>query len=61
MEKVKCSCCGREYMTDFTIYSICPYCIWEEDPTVEDETDFSSANDSSLADYRQNMDVEEED
>lgn len=46
-----CPVCGNETFDD---YSICPHCGWEQDGTVDADM-YSSANKSSINDYKKNL------
>jgi len=46
-----CPVCGNETFDD---YSICPHCGWEQDGTV-DLDQYSSANGSSIHEYRKSL------
>lgn len=57
--KSVCSCCGLEYEIDDLMspnfYSVCPRCYWEEDPTVTEENEYSDVNNSTLSDWKRNI------
>lgn len=55
-----CACCGRVYdlapYNGYVYGSVCPTCDWEQDAS--GETEFSSTNGTTLADYRQRFEVQ---
>lgn len=59
MKKVICECCNKaydvdEYIAAFGYFGICPFCGWENDPTITAETSFSysSANKCSITEHK---------
>lgn len=49
----KCSCCGYLTLPERGHYDVCPVCLWEDDGRSEEWIDsYSTANHSSLKDYR---------
>ena len=46
-----CPVCGNETFDD---YFVCPHCGWENDGT-KDVDEFSSANNSTIKNYRNNL------
>ena len=55
-KEVICQCCKKKYSIhedDAPIYTICPFCNWENDPTVHSPEDKSSVNNNfSIREYR---------
>lgn len=52
---VTCQCCGLRHKDYFPAYSICPFCNWENDPCIKEDTDYSSANKSTLESFKKNV------
>jgi hypothetical protein len=49
----KCPVCGFATLRNDRDYSVCPICMWEDDPIQADDPDFwGGANNLSLNDYR---------
>ena len=46
---VICPVCGKETLDN---HFICPHCGWEHDSTVESLEQFSSANQSTIKEYK---------
>lgn len=58
VNRVTCQCCNKKYninVDDLDVFSICPYCEWEQDPFIKADTSYSSVNDTSLENYRKGI------
>lgn len=63
-ELYKCPCCGYKTLTEKyntmegTGYDICPYCEWEDDGTLNNNS-YSSVNRGTILDYQRRMQIDQ--
>ena len=54
-----CPVCGKHTFKDIGSYEICPFCVWIDDPVMNDDPDLKiGANDISLNDYKKRFETE---
>lgn len=52
-----CECCNKsydvdKYVAEFGYFGICPYCGWENDPSTETQSSYSSVNKCSITEHK---------